>query len=98
MKVFSQVFFKKLARVWAAPIITAFSFCQAFFFAPLVSKKKRDYGLLLFLEGDILFYGDKIHLIYDFISLIIDFKIKICYNNMVKYLKWKKTRRWKCQI
>ena len=42
---FWSSFFKSL-RVWAEPIKTAFSFCQAFSFAPLVPKEKA--GLWIF--------------------------------------------------
>ena len=48
-KVFSQVFFKKLAGLGGAHKNGAF-FLPSFFFAPLVPKKKRDYKIRLFFR------------------------------------------------
>ena len=51
VKVFSQVFFKKLAGLGSAHNYGAF-FLPSFFFAPLVPKKKRDCEVLCFLGGE----------------------------------------------
>ena len=54
VKVFSQVFFKKLAGLGRAHKKTAFSFCQAFSFAPLVPKDKAGLWIFYFLQENYL--------------------------------------------
>ena len=49
--IYSQDFFKKLARVWGEqPHKNGAFFLPSFFFAPLVPKKKRDCGIQFMLK------------------------------------------------